>query len=195
MFFVLFFSACTVNAATVNELFHQPNDPVVGNSKGPITIVEFFDYQCSHCAEMGPVLSSITKDNSTVRIVYKEFPIRGPVSDFASRAALAANLQGKYQAMHDELLKKSKADNLSDDSILKTARDLGLNMDKLKKDMGSTKISNQLSNTRELAINLKLRGTPAFYIGKTNANSLNNVKFYLGEMSKDDIQSQVDLLK
>ena len=66
-----------------SALFKQDNDPTAGNPKGIVTIVEFFDYQCPHCVDMAPVTEAIIKANSNVRYVFKEFPIRGPVSDFA----------------------------------------------------------------------------------------------------------------
>src|SRR5689334_12549783 len=82
-----------VKAESVNALFHQNSDPVAGNPKGKVTVVEFFDYQCSHCMTMAPVIEAIIKNNPNVRVVFKDFPIRGPVSEFAAKAALAANKQ------------------------------------------------------------------------------------------------------
>ena len=87
-----------------NALFKQNNDPGVGNPNGKVTVVEFFDYQCSHCIDMAPVIDSMIKSNPDVRLVLKEFPIRGPMSQFAARAALAANKQGKYYELHNALL-------------------------------------------------------------------------------------------
>src|SRR5437016_4513875 len=105
-FFIgLFFSlSFAVHAQSVNALFHQAHDPVAGNPNGSVTVAEFFDYQCSHCISMAPVMANIIKDNSDVRIVFKEFPIRGSISEFASRAALAANMQGKYYEFNHAIL-------------------------------------------------------------------------------------------
>ena len=85
-------------------LFNQSNDPIAGNPNGKITVVEFFDYQCPHCTTMAPVMADVIKANPDVRVVYKEFPIRGPMSEMASRAALAANKQGKYMVLSHALL-------------------------------------------------------------------------------------------
>src|SRR6185295_1294162 len=87
--FASFSVACFADTAT--WLLNEKNDPVAGNKKGNITIVEFFDYQCSHCSNMTPVLQKIIKQNPNVRVVYKEYPIRGMISEYAARAALAAH--------------------------------------------------------------------------------------------------------
>ena len=78
---------------------------VAGNPKGNVTLVEFFDYQCIHCKKMAPVISELIKKDSNLRVIYKEFPIFGKGSEVASQVALAAAMQGKYQQMHDALLK------------------------------------------------------------------------------------------
>ncbi len=68
----------------VQSLFRNAKDPIAGNPNGTVTIVEFFDYQCSHCVDMAPVLMEAIKTAPNLRIVFKEFPIRGPMSEFAS---------------------------------------------------------------------------------------------------------------
>jgi protein-disulfide isomerase len=65
-----------------------------------VTLVEFFDYNCPYCRRMGPVMTQAEVADPKLRIVYKEFPILGPASVFAAKAALAAHKQGKYFAFH-----------------------------------------------------------------------------------------------
>lgn len=137
----------------------------VGNAKGAVTVVEFFDYQCIHCKKMSPIMDGIVKKDSGVRIVYKEFPIFGKSSEVASRAALAAGMQGKYQAMHDALLKIEK--RLDNKIVMDTAKSLGLDMQKLAKDMDSKEVSEILEANRKLAEKMHLMGTPAFVIAST----------------------------
>jgi protein-disulfide isomerase len=180
-------------ADSVNNLFRQAGDPVVGNPNGKITVVEFFDYQCSHCANMAAVMPLILRANPDVRIVYKEFPIRGPVSEFAARAALAANKQGKYAEFNHALLSTSLS--LTDSTILDIAKSSGLNMAKLKKDMDSSSISRKLNENMQLAQRKHVTGTPAFFIGKTNAPNDEDVNFVLGEMSYNELQDAIDKAK
>jgi protein-disulfide isomerase len=194
LFFVLgLLFSFAANATSVNGLFRHAGDPIAGNPNGKITVVEFFDYQCSHCIDMAPVISSIVHANPDVRIVFKDFPIRGPMSDFAARAAIAANKQGKYYEFSHGLLTTSLS--LSEDTILDIAKGNGINIDRLKKDMESSAVSNEIKSTYGLAQEFKVTGTPAFFIGKTDAKSSNDVNFVLGAMSQSDLQDAIDKAK
>ncbi len=173
----------------VNALFHNAKDPVAGNATAPVTIVEFFDYQCTHCVDMAPVIAEVIKSNPNVRFVFKEFPIRGPLSDFASRAALAANMQGKYIPFHDELMKTKQP--YTQEAILAAAKTVGLNLEQLQKDMDSTAVKDQIKATMKLAQDLKLLGTPAFFVGKTNATTTSSVNYVPGQMNMEQLQSLI----
>ncbi len=133
---------------------------VAGNPKGNVTLVEFFDYQCIHCKKMEPVISGLIKNNPNVRVVYKEFPIFGNSSELASKAALAAAMQGKYQAMHNALF--NQEGRLNEDLVMKAAKAAGLDLAKLKTDMNSKTVTDILDANRDLAEKLHLMGTPAF---------------------------------
>jgi protein-disulfide isomerase len=169
-------------------LFHQANDPIAGNVQGKVSIVEFFDYQCPHCVDMAPVMTAIIKANPDVRIVYKEFPIRGPISEFASRAALAANMQGKYVQFSHALLTATPP--LTQDGIMSLAKSAGLDVDKLKTDMNSDTVTKQLQANTKLAQDLKLFGTPAFFIGKTDGST--NISYVPGQMDQKQLQAAID---
>jgi protein-disulfide isomerase len=188
---LLFLFALNVHAESVNELLHQANDPVAGNPQANVTVVEFFDYQCSYCIDMAPVIDTIIKTNPNVRVVFKEFPIRrGSVSEVAARAALAANKQGKYLAFHHALLAADQP--LTRDAVLTIAKKVGLNVNQLKKDMQSASVTNQINKNHQLAERLNVSGTPAFFIGNTQAQNMDQLKFVLGEMSQSDLQQAID---
>lgn len=176
-------------ASFANALFHQNNDPVAGNPNGKVTVVEFFDYQCPHCVDMAPIMQSIIKANPDLRVVYKEFPIRGPMSELASRAALAANKQGKYYEFSHALLTSSSS--ISDSTINDIAKSVGLNMTTFKKDMNSKGIRTELQANYNLARDLGINGTPAFFVGKTDATSSSQLNFVLGEMSQYELQDAI----
>lgn len=174
-----------------DQLF-QGKTTVVGNPKGNVTIVEFFDYQCIHCKKMSPVLDSLVKKDSDLRIVYKEFPIFGKSSELASRAALAAGMQGKYQAMHNALISVNK--RLSDQIVMDTAKSVGLNLKKLKTDMQSKEITAILDANRELAEKLHLMGTPAFIVASTpdgQFKSGSEPSFIPGAASEEALQELI----
>lgn len=174
------------------QIFSAKNDPLAGNNQGDITIVEFFDYQCPHCIEMMPVINTIIRTNPNVRVIFKEFPIFGNVSDFASRAALAANEQGKYFAFHDAIMNAKK--RLSKDIILQVAKNTGLDIEQLQKDMNSAKITKTLGDNRELAKALQLVGTPAFVVGPADADdvSAENTTFISGQTTEAVLQNAID---
>lgn len=180
-------------AVFATPLFRQANDPVAGNPNGKISIVEFFDYQCPHCIDMAPTIAAIIKANPDVRVVFKEFPIRGPMSDMAARAALAANKQGKYYEFSHALLGSNKP--LTQEVIFETAKTTGINLDQLKKDMNDAVVNGQLKNNVELAQKLKLFGTPAFFIGKTDASDSKGISYVPGQMDQTQLQNAINKAK
>jgi protein-disulfide isomerase len=145
------------------ELTRSPGSPVGGNPDGDVTVVEFFDYQCSYCRRSFLALMEIEKTDPKVRIVFKEFPILGPSSFFAARAALAAKAQGKYVEFHKALM-GGQAET-SEAGLLSLATSLGMDTKKLRQDMDSPAVKEELSKNRDLARALGISGTPAFVIG------------------------------
>src|SRR3546814_17678122 len=91
-------------SARSDEIFNDPASPVVGNPQGDVSLVEFFDYNCPYCRRVAPTIGEIEDSDPKLRIVYKEWPILGPNSEFAARAALASRSQGKYFAFHEALM-------------------------------------------------------------------------------------------
>ena len=138
-------------------------------------------------------MSDIIKKDSNVRVVYKEFPIFGKSSEMASKAALAAAAQGKYQAMHDALLSQDKS--LTDEIVNNVAKSIGLDMTKFDKEVKSKSVSDQLDANRELAEQLRLMGTPAFIVASTPAGQFkagSQPTFVPGAISLTSLQ---DLIK
>jgi protein-disulfide isomerase len=186
---LLFSISLTANAQPVDSLLHG-GDPIEGNPKGKVTVVEFFDYQCSHCMNMVSVMDAIIRANPNVRIVLKEFPIRGPGSEVASRAALAAYKQGKYPQFNHAIFATDAP--LTQETVLQIGKNAGLNVNKLKNDMYSTATTSHLRSNYREAQELNVSGTPAFFIGRTNANNMNEMNFVLGEMSQSELQDAIN---
>ncbi|MDQ5884149.1 MAG: DsbA family protein [Pseudomonadota bacterium] len=137
---------------------------VAGAQNPNVTIVEFFDYNCGHCIKMSPVISELMKSNPQLRVIYRELPIFGEKSINASKAALAAGMQGKYVQMHDALFSLK---NIDEKTILAEARKLNLNMTKFQDDMKSKAVTEELAANRQLAEQMKLMGTPVFIVMAT----------------------------
>jgi protein-disulfide isomerase len=145
------------------ELLHDPNSAVGGNPNGDVTLVEFFDYRCPYCKAIEPSLEALIKEDHNLRVVYKEFPILGPVSVFASRVAIAARKQGKYAAFHDRMM--AVRGSIDDATVMTVAKESGLNLTKLKNDMASAETDAVIRRNYALADTLGIDATPALVIG------------------------------
>ena len=148
--------------ANRNALYNDPMSPVVGNPQGNVTIVEFLDYTCGYCKASAPGLQKLLATDKNVRVIFKDIPILGEVAQYAAKAALAAQKQGKYLSFHDALYAHNG--RLSEDAILEVAQKVGLDTAKLKEDMNKPEITAAIGRNLKLANELGLRGTPAFII-------------------------------
>ena len=140
----------------------HPLSPVSGNAGGDVTVVEYFDYRCGFCKQALPVMKALLEEDANVRVVWKEFPILGPISVFAARAAMAADRQGRYYPFHLALMKEPK---LTEGKVLELAAEAGLDSERLRQDMEDPAIQVYLDETRELAQKIGITGTPAFLVG------------------------------
>jgi protein-disulfide isomerase len=145
------------------DIFDDPATPLGGNPQGDVSIVEFFDYRCPYCKQVQPSLESLAKQDPKLRLVYKEFPILGPASITAARAALAAQRQGKYDAFHAAMM--AERGQITDDTVYQVAASVGLDIGRLKRDMAAPEITQQLQANLALADALNIHGTPAFIVG------------------------------
>ncbi|MFO0730999.1 MAG: DsbA family protein [Nitrospiraceae bacterium] len=129
---------------------------------GTATLVEFFDYRCGYCGgQRAP--SQLQKEDSRVRVVYKDFPILGEASELAAKAALASKAQGKHQAFHEALL-ASKGE-MTKESIFAIAKEVGLDTNRLDADMRNPEWQQVIERNRALARSLGINGTPGFIVG------------------------------
>jgi protein-disulfide isomerase len=148
-----------------SRLFDDPTSPVSGNPDGDITLIEFFDYRCGVCKRVHPIVDELMKGDPKIRRVYKEWPILGPDSVIAARAALASHKQGKYFAFHNALMEARS--RLNRDVIMRIAKRVGIDTTQLARDMESPEIARILQENYALAQALKLNGTPSFVIEDT----------------------------
>lgn len=154
-----------VIAARGDELFNDPETPVGGNPNGDVTLVEFFDYRCGYCKRVFPTVEKLIKEDGNIRFVYKEFPILGPPSVFAARAALASREQGKYSEFHDALMKARG--RLSEERVLQIAQSIGLDKSALLRALNrnEAEYDRLIARNMDLARALRINGTPAFIAG------------------------------
>jgi len=145
------------------EIYENPQTPVGGNPHGKVSLVEFFDYRCPYCKQSQPSLEKLTLEDPELRLVYKEFPILGPASVTAAHAALAASRQGRYEAFHRAMM--AARGSIADDTVFRVAKSVGLDIDRLKRDMAAPEIAAAIEANKKLAEALNIDGTPAFVIG------------------------------
>jgi protein-disulfide isomerase len=162
------------------QLEQDPNSPNLGNPDGDVTVIEFFDYNCPYCRKAGQTVQELLASDANVRVIYREWPILGEDSVFASRAALAARAQGKYEEFHWALM--NGEGRASEASILKLARHLDLDVEKLQADMTSPVVEAHIAQSSALARTLGFTGTPAFIVGDRTAP---------GMLSTDEITAMV----
>ena len=150
----------------IQELMVEVKDtssPVWGNPWGDVTVVEFFDYNCPYCKSVFPGMRKLVREDGNIKVVMKELPVLGPNSEYAAKAALAAQKQGKYEAFHAQMM--SKESRLSPEGVIAAAKKVGLDIDRLKKDMDSAEVTEELNRSNIWAQRLGISGTPAFVIG------------------------------
>jgi protein-disulfide isomerase len=154
------------NALTESAVLRDPDIPVAGNADGDITIVEYFDYNCPYCRKVEPELRQVVQDDGKVKLVYKDWPVLGPVSTFAARLALATKYQDKYVAAHDALM--GTASRLTEPRIRELLAAAGIDVDRAAKDLetNAKAIDAILARNNDQATAFGFKGTPAFIIGK-----------------------------
>jgi protein-disulfide isomerase len=149
-------------------LLNAPHSYVVGNPSGDITLVEFFDYNCGYCKKALADVQALLKNDPKLRVVLKDFPVLGPDSVEASRVALAAKKQLQGDKLLDYHVKvMDTRGRVNGEKALATAKEMGLDMARLQKDLESAEVRNALQENMALGDKLGLTGTPAFIIGES----------------------------
>jgi protein-disulfide isomerase len=165
-------------------LFSSKFQATVGNPEGTATLVEFFDYNCHFCKGALPDVSRLIKDDSNLKLVLKDFPVLGPGSVEAAKVASAARNQlpgDKFWAFHTKLL--ATRGPIGEAQALAVARDLGLDMDRLAKDMQSPEIEAGLQEVMQMAESLQINGTPSFVVGQ---------EVVVGAVGYDTLKQKID---
>ncbi|MET0182251.1 MAG: DsbA family protein [Caulobacterales bacterium] len=144
------------------EMKSAQHDYAIGPENAAITIVEYFDYRCPYCHAAAEWVFDVAKSRRDVRVIFKEFPVLGPESLEAARAAIASLKQGKYEPFHRALM--SYRGDLTSDAIDNIARQNGLDVGRMRRDMANPEIDEILNRNHELAVSANVTGTPGFII-------------------------------
>ncbi len=140
---------------------------MLGNPQGNVTMVEFFDYNCGYCKHAMSDMLTLLKTDPNLKFVLKEFPVLGEGSVEAAHVAVAARMQDatgkKYIEFHQKLLGgRGPADKAR---ALAVAKDVGFDMARLEKDMGSDEVKKTIDENLKLADLIGVNGTPSYVVG------------------------------
>ncbi|UTD29341.1 DsbA family protein [Bradyrhizobium sp. WD16] len=148
-------------------IFNSPRGVLIGNRNGDVNFVEFFDYNCGYCKRAMSDMLDLIKADPKLRVTLKEFPVLGPGSVEAAQVAVAVRMQDpagkKYLDFHQKLLGgRGQADKAH---AMAAAKDAGLDMARLEKDLSSPEVRATLQENFKLAEDMGLNGTPSYVVG------------------------------
>ncbi|GKQ51303.1 DsbA family protein [Bradyrhizobium sp. Ce-3] len=172
-------------AKNADTIFNSPRGVMLGNKDGDVTFVEFFDYNCGYCKRAMSDMLDLMKADPKLKVVLKEFPVLSQGSVEAAQVAVAVRMQDptgkKYLEFHQKLLGgRGAADKAR---ALAVAKDVGLDMTKLEKDMASPEVKATIEENFRLAESMGMNGTPSYVIGKQvviGAVGVDNLKEKIG---------------
>lgn len=174
-------------ASNFDAIYNNPGDYSIGPADAEITVVEFFDYRCGWCKRSVDWIQELPEEyDGQVRVVFKELPIFGGISETASLAALAAGKQDKYTEFHLALMDIKNNNDLTDDKLDEIAGEVGMNVQKMRADMKSMDIQRKLADSKQLARTLGVEATPSFFIGNEFIEGANRDR--VNELIKDGLK-------
>jgi protein-disulfide isomerase len=160
-------SAAAAGCAGPKLKIHLSDSARLGDEDAPIEVVIFSDFQCVFCKRAAAELRRAYRSRpSRIKIIFKHFPLSyHPQAVNAAKAAEAARMQGKFWEMHDILYANSA--ELDDDVYRRLATEIGLDVDRFEKDMGSSMVADKVSRDRMEGEKLGVDGTPYILINRT----------------------------
>jgi protein-disulfide isomerase len=143
------------------------NGPMKGKADALVTIVQFSDFQCPFCTRVEPTMEEVMKTyGDKVRVVWRNNPLPfHPRAEPAAELAMEARAQKGdkgFWAAHEVLFKNQQ--KLNDEDLLGYAKDLGLDVDKVKVAIKDKKFGSEIAADQELSDDLQANGTPHFFI-------------------------------
>ena len=169
--------------ANLPALNNDANTPFIGAADAKTVLVEFFDFSCHYCHKVYPAVKKIAEANPDIKIVFKSLTFVAPISQYAAKAALAANEQGKFFDAYKAIFEfEGRPDEAKVDELVAST---GVDMEKLKADMNSAKVNNALSSINDLAGKIQVNGVPALFLNGKQLQTIDGA----------EIQRQIDSVK
>jgi protein-disulfide isomerase len=166
------------------RLYVPPGDhPSLGPKNAPVTIVEFGDFECPFTKKAEDALKQVrAKYGSKIRVVYIDHPL--PIHEhafLADRAGRCAAMQGRFWEYHDALF--ADQTKLKREDLKATAAKVRLDLEKFNQCFDTGKSDDELSKDQQQAQQLRVEGTPTFYI---------NGRVLFAPESASDLESVID---
>jgi formate-nitrite transporter family protein len=147
-------------------------DHALGDANAPVTLVEYGDFQCPHCARAHALLPRVRKAlGSRLRYVYRNFPLTEihPEALHAAEAAESvAALAGEdaYWRMHDAIYdhQRDGEDALDDAHLLRYVEDAGASADDVARDLEAGTYEPRVKADFMSGVRSGVNGTPTFFI-------------------------------
>jgi len=158
--------------AHAETIFEDGYSHIAGNPEGDITIVEFVDYRCGYCRRAHGDVQELVSSDGNIRLVTKEFPILGPNSMVSSQFAIAVKQVAgpeAYAAAYDLLITLNA--EMTEPALRRLAETLDVDADAVLAAMQSDAVREEIRQTRALAQQLNISGTPTFVLGSIDGES------------------------
>jgi protein-disulfide isomerase len=153
-------------ADNLDSIVNAPQNAILGNPNGDVTLVEFFDYNCGYCKRGLADMVKLLQNDKNLRVELRDYPILAPGSIEAANVALAVKNQlkgDKFLPFHQELLSTRGA--VDKDRALQVAQDAGVDMTKLQADLADASLKKGIASNLQLGDKLGINGTPSYVIG------------------------------
>ncbi len=173
-------------AQNAELLTNSPRQAVIGNPQGDVTLVEFFDYNCTYCKRALDDMNRLVAEDPNLRIVLKEFPVLGQGSTEAAQVAAAVILIApeRYDAFHQLLL--MSAAGATGEIAVQAAVQVGVDQTALLTAMTSNEVIATIEEAYVLAAALGLTGTPSYVIGN---------EVVVGAVGYDALRSRIQSMR
>lgn len=167
--------------AKKRELLQDTKSPFAGHPKGDVVVLVFFDYHCGHCRSAHETVQKLLAYDKNIKVIYKEYPIFGDLT--LSRAAFAAQRQGKYLDFHTILMRSDAT--LTQEGLIELAHKMKMDVKKFSADMNSMETENRIKQNMTLGQSLDISATPTFVIGDNVIPGVISLEEFQTEIRKE----------
>lgn len=178
-----------VNNAPPAHLADDPDSPAIGNPYGrPVIVVVFSDYHCGPCKELSTDLEAFTREDTHLRVIFKEYPVLGENSVLAAKSALAVHFanERKYFAYHQALMQSSE--RFTEAELEASAVGLGIASEAYRKALQDPRIEEQIHRNYQLSNQLYFSAVPTVVVGGKVlvGNSIERIRAAVAQTRSDE---------